>query len=221
MTTALNYGTIRDVDARDARTIERVAQLHIELLGFGPLAAFGPQLVREFGYRLPMQSGLLKLSVYEAQGDIGGFIAFTADPVTLHSNAVGRHWPELIFLMLAALIESPRRLRDLVRAIRIWRSRAPAPEGGTAGLGEVAAIAVRPEYAGIQFVRQHRIRVSEALLDYAILAFRGQGMSRVRGLLDADNPAPQLLYGRHRARFRRFTQAGVEMVEATLDLDAA
>jgi hypothetical protein len=40
----------------------------------------------------------------------------------------------------------------------------------------------------------------------------------LRGLLDADNPAPQLLYGRRGARFRPFTQAGVEMVEATLKL---
>jgi hypothetical protein len=120
--------------------------------------------------------------------------------------------------MAASLFESPRRLRDLARVIRVWRSRAPQPEGGSVGLGEVAAIAVRPEYAGIQFVREHKLRVSEALLDHAIAEFRRQRITRLRGLLDADNPAPQLLYGRRGARFRRFTQAGVEMVEATLDL---
>jgi hypothetical protein len=218
---ALTYGAIRDVRADDSRTIERVAQLHVELLSFGPLAAFGPRLVREFGYRLPMHVGLLQLSVYEAEGEIGGFIAITADPESLHKNAVGRHWPQLILLMGASLVESPRRLHDLARAVRIWRSRAPEPEGGPVGLGEVAAIAVRPEFAGIQFVRDHRVRVSEALLDHAIAAFRRQHLSRMRGLLDADNPAPQLLYGRRGARFRHFTQAGVPMVEATLDLRQA
>lgn len=218
MTTALTYGAIREVDADDSVTIERVAQLHIELLGFGPLAAFGPRLVREFGYRAPMKSGLMKLAVYEADGDIGGFVAYTADPEALHSNAVGRTWPRLLVLMLASLIESPRRLRDLARAVRIWRSRAPEPEGGSEGLGEIAAIAARPEVVNIQFVRQHKLRVSEALLDHAIAAFRRQHLTRLRGLLHADNPAPQLLYGRHGARFRHFEQAGVGMVDAILDL---
>jgi hypothetical protein len=215
---ALTYGVIREASANDSRMLARVAQMHVDLLGFGPLAAFGPRLVREFGYRLPMRAGLLQLFVYEAEGEIGGFIAITRDPETLHKNAVGRHWPHLSALLVTSLVESPRRLRDLARAVRIWRSRAPEPEGGSVGLGEVAAIAVRPEFAGIQFVRQHKVRVSEALLDHAIAAFRRQHLTRLRGLLDADNPAPQLLYGRRGARFRHFTQAGVEMVEATLDL---
>jgi len=218
MTTALSHGAIREVDADDSRTIGHVARLHIELLGFGPLAAFGPRLVREFGYRLPMKNGLLELAVYEAEGDIGGFVAYTADPDALHSTAVGRSWPRLTVLMLASLIESPRRLHDLARAVRIWRSRAPEPEGGTRGLGEIAAIAARPEYVGIQFVRQHKLRVSEVLLDHAIAAFRRQKLTRLRGLLHADNPAPQLMYGRRGARFRHFEQAGVGMVDAILDL---
>jgi len=218
MTAALAYGAIREVDADDAATIQRIARLHIELLGFGPLAAFGPRLVREFGYRTPMKSGLMKLAVYEADGDIGGFIAYTADPEALHSNAVGRSWPRLTVLMLASLIESPRRLRDLARAVRIWRSRAPEPEGGPEGVGEIAAIAARPEFVDIQFIRRHKVRVSEVLLDHAIAAFRRQRLTRLRGLLHADNPAPQLMYGRRGARFRHFEQAGVGMVDATLDL---
>ncbi len=216
--TALTFGEIRVVRPDDTRALDRVAELHVSLLGFGPLSAFGPRMVRDFGYRLPMESGLLQLAVYEAAGDIGGFVATTADPEALYSRAVGRHWPHLAALMAISLFESPRSLRGLARALRIWRSRAPEPEGGSAGLGEVAAIAVSPRYVDIQFVRRHRLRVSEALLDYAIETLRSHGLTRMRGLLDADNPAPQLLYGRRGARFRPFSQAGKDMVEAIIDL---
>ena len=119
---ALSFGTIRAVGADESRILERVAQLHVELLGFGPLAVFGPRLVREFGYRLPIQTGLLQLSIYEAAGDIGGFIAITTTPESLYRDAVRQHWPRLAMLMAASLLESPRRLRDLARALRIWHS---------------------------------------------------------------------------------------------------
>jgi len=214
----LPYGDIRTVSATEAQVLERVTALHLELLGFGPLASFGPRTVLEFGYRLPMKSGHLQLAVYEAAGTIGGFIAITTNPDALYRQSVLRHLPRLAALMVGSLLESPRRLRDVARALRIWLARTPAPEGGMAGLGEVAAIAVRPEYADIQFVRRHRFRVSEALLDHAIETLRSQGFARMRGLLDADNPAPQLLYGRRGARFRTFSQAGIPMVEATIDL---
>jgi hypothetical protein len=209
---------MRDVEADDAGTLERIAGLHVQLLGFGPLAAFGPRLVREFGYHLPMKAGLLELSVYEAEGDVGGFIATTTNPESLYRRTAARYWPQLSALMLTSLLESPRRLPSFVRAVRIWLSRALPPEGGSVGMGEVVAIAVRPEYADIQFVRQHKVRISEALLDHAIAAFRRQNLTRLRGLLDANNPAPQLLYGRRGARFRSFTQGGLEMVEAMLEL---
>ena len=82
---------LRNVSANDDSGLRTVAQLHMELLGFGPMSGLGETFVREICYRNHVRSDLLWLTVAEVDGKVAGLVAATPYSSTFHRHGL-RHY---------------------------------------------------------------------------------------------------------------------------------
>lgn len=209
---------IREIEPHDEDGLVTIAQLHMELLDYGPMAGLGELFIRKIGYRMHLADGLLKVALSEVEGHPAGFIAYTSRSISFHRTALRRHWPYVTWIASLSVLRDPRRLGRLLRAIRVLLSRRAEKDLGEDPLGEIVAIAVRRVYCSPAFIQQTRHRVGAALVAHACSMLRGTGVSKVRMLVNADNQAALLFYHSLGARLGPYEQAGEPMVQGWFDL---
>ena len=209
---------LREINADDKTGINTVSRLHMELLGFGPMAGLGERFIREICYVKPVADGLMRLALYEVDGEPAGFVAYTAQSISFHRRALKDHWIYAGWLTLYALIEKPKRLKALIRAIKVILSRRSENKTGVDPMGEVICIAVSPKFLKGKFVRQSGILVSDDLVRYSAKYLQKAGVAEMRMLVDADNKAPLFLYHKMGASFEDYQQAGEPLVQVWFDL---
>jgi 2-polyprenyl-3-methyl-5-hydroxy-6-metoxy-1,4-benzoquinol methylase len=207
---------LRDACWQTPADLEAIADLHLELLNFGPVAGLGRRFVREIGYRVLLKDELMHVTLANVDGVTAGFVAFTPNSFAFHRRGLRKHLPRVAWYTLIALLEDPRRITKFWRVVRVMRTRRGEVE--RRGLGEVVAIAVRPQFLTAATVRRLGIRLSERLVDVAGAAIRRSGANTVRMLVDADNKAVLLLYHLMGAKFRAFDLGGEPNVEVEFDL---
>lgn len=213
---------IREITRQDEAEMDRVADLHIELLGFGPMAGLGRRFVKEACYANNMRDGQLKVAVYEIDGVIGGFVAYTDRSISFHRTSLKNHWARTAFTLVRSLVEDPRRIAALVRALAVLGSRRT--EHGVVGndpMGEVVCIAVQKVYLKTEYRLPSGPRPGESLIAYSAQRLAALGVNEMRMLVDADNKAVLFLYRALGARFEKYEQAGEPMVQVWFDLPLA
>lgn len=208
------------VAADDQRGLNAVADLHMELLGFGPMAGLGWQFVRDICYAAHMRDNLLRVTLAEVDGQPAGFVAYTPYSIGFHRSGLSKHWLQAGFSVLQALVREPARCVKLVRALKVLWSRRGETVLGTDPLGEVVCVAVRKQFLAPAFVRKSGIRLSQALVQHAREKLSAAGASRMRMIVDADNKPVLMLYHLMGAHFENYQQAGEPRVHVWFDLDA-
>jgi len=133
--------TIRTVEPTDYKGIAAVAKLHMKLLNFGPMAGLGEKFIRQVGYAVNMADGLLRVALCEINGKPVGFVAYTSRSITFHRTGLGSHFFYVIWVLGISIMQDPRRLVRLLRAIKVMISRRTEHESERDPLGEVVAIA--------------------------------------------------------------------------------
>ena len=193
-----------------------VSALHMELLGFGPLAALGERFVREICYRALMRSQVLRVVLLRVDDEPAGFVAFTASSYSFHREGLKKHLPRAALEFARAALGQRGGLRKAVRAVRWVVSRrgehAADPQSG----GEVVCVAVRPRYLRKQM--NGKLRASEYLIDYAARELRRQGVRQMRMVVQAENKAVLLLYHLLGARFEPYELGGEPQVQVWFEL---
>lgn len=212
--------TLREIDPAHSGDLEAVAELHMELLPFGPMAQLGRRFIREVCYRVQIEDGLLRVVLAEVAGRPAGFVAFTDRSITFHRLSLRRHWLRVAWTLTGALLEKPRRFGRFIRAVRVVLRRRGELRGGRDPLGEVVCIAARPEYLGRSFVARAGTRLSEDLVERALAELRTTGVDKVRMLVDEGNKAPLFLYHRLGGRIEKYRRGVVPTVQVWFDLDA-
>ncbi len=219
----LDTGTrfhIRQVDITDTVGIDRTTELHMDLLGFGPMAQFGDRVIRDTIYVSALQDGLLEVAVAEVDDRPAGFIAYTLKPHDFHSLLIRNHLLKAVWVMALALITNPARLRHIPRALKVIFSRDELPSSAQDIKTEVVCFGVRPEYLTPAFVKETGLRVGMRLLDHAFDYFRRHGFNRTRMIVDADNTRALLFYQSLGAELTACVFGGIPSYIVEIDLDA-
>jgi len=211
---------IREITHKDEGEMDAVADLHIELLGFGPMAGLGRRFIKDACYANNMMDGQLKVAIYEIDGNAGGFVAYTDQSISFHRTSLKKHWARTAFTLMLSLLEDPRRLASLARALAVLGSRRT--EHGVVGsdpMGEVVCVAVQPKYLKAGYRLASGSRPGESLVAFAAHRLTDLGVDEMRMLVDADNKAVLFLYRALGARFEQYEQAGEPMVQVWFDLN--
>lgn len=185
---------LHEITASDAEGLDRVTELHMELLGFGPMAQFGGRVIRETIYAIALKYDVLKVVIAEVDGQPAGFIAYTTKRQVFHSELLRKNPLRVAWVMLLALLEQPRRLRHIPRAFKVVFSRSEVPEALAEIKSEVVCFGVRPAYLTPDFVRKTSLRVGLQLLDYAFADLRQNGCAETVMIADADNSKVLFFY---------------------------
>jgi ribosomal protein S18 acetylase RimI-like enzyme len=213
-----NAYEIREISANSLPDLDKVAAMHMELLGFGPMAGLGNEFVREICYAALMREQVLDTAIAEFDREAAGFVAYTRVSLEFHRSGLSKHWMRAGWYVMRSLLRDPRRLPRLVRAIRVLLSRRAELAPLAEPLGEIVCVAVRPRFLAAQFVRKYGLRISEDLIRHAASELRSAGVRRMRMLVDADNRPVLMLYHRLGARFEPYEQAGKPQVQVWFDL---
>jgi hypothetical protein len=208
---------IRPVLPVDEASLRAVAELHAELLPFGPLAALGPDFLRTVCYRAPLRDGLLTVALAEADGCPAGFVAYTANSARFHAEAMRRHVVLAAWQLVRAVALDPRRLRAVPRILRVMRSRVADDEDRSA-VGEVIGVGVRPEFLTPTFRRRTGSWVSRDVISYAAADLHQAGKERLRMFVAAENTRTLLLYQVLGAEFARVEHGGEPTMAVTFTL---
>lgn len=210
---------IREISFTDRNEMNRVADLHIELLGFGPMAGLGRRFIKDACYANNMRDGQLKVAIYEIDGVTGGFVAYTDRSISFHRTSLKKHWFRTAITLLVSLVEDPRRIAALVRALAVLRSRRGEHQVvGQDPMGEVVCVAVQPAFLGAEYKLDNGLRPGASLIAYAANRLKKEGVDEMRMLVDADNKAVLFLYRTLGAKFENYEQAGEPMVQVWFDL---
>lgn len=211
---------LREINHDDAAGLASIAELHMELLGYGPMAGLGGRFVREVCYRAHMKDDLLRVALAEVDGRPVGFVAYTPHSLSFHRSGLRKHLVRAGFETAVAVISRPARLIKLLRALRVLGSRRDEVAREEEALGEVVCIAVRQQYLAPSFARASGLRISELLVRHAAAYLWRAGLERMRMLVDRDNRPVLMLYHFLGARFQEYSLGGEPMVEVTFDLGA-
>ena len=210
---------IDEITYMDQRELGVVADLHIELLGFGPMAGLGQRFIKDACYVNNMRDGQLKVAIYDIDGDAAGFVAYTDRSISFHRTSLKKHWARTAFTLMLSLLENPKRLLALTRALAVLGSRRSEGEVvGSDPMGEVVCVAVQPKYLKAEYRLNSGSRPGESLIAYAAHRLTDLGVDEMRMLVDADNKAVLFLYRALGARFEQYEQAGEPMVQVWFDL---
>ena len=202
----------------DTKGLDVVADLHMELLGFGPMAGLGQRFVREVCYRAHMDEGVLRVMLARVDGVPAGFVAVTPFSLSFHRSGLRQHVPLAAWETLRSIISRPSRLPKLLRALRVLGSRRHEIEREEAELGEVVCIAVRPQFLSNRFQREAGLRLSQLLVQRSAEYLRRAGVEDMRMLVDADNRPVLMLYHLMGAHFKGYSLGGEPMTEVSFDL---
>lgn len=210
--------SLREIDPADDAGLQKIAELHMELLGYGPMAGLGGEFVREVCYRAHMHEGVLRVVLAEVDGAPAGFIAITPYSLSFHRSGLRRHALLAGWETVKAIARDPRRLIRLIRALRVLASRREELQREAGPLGEVVCIAVRPQFLNPRYQRSTGIRPSEQLVRHAAAYLRRAGIEDMRMLVDEDNRPVLMLYHLLGAHFSSYRLGGDPMVEVVFDL---
>jgi len=209
---------LADVSSSDAADLDAVAELHMELLSYGPMAGLGRRFVREVCYRAHMDEGVLRVLLARV-GDVpAGFVAVTPYSLSFHRSGLRRHAWLAAWETLGSVVSRPSRIPNLLRALRVLGSRRHEIERGEEELGEVVCIAVRPQFLSNRFQRESGLRLSQLLVRRSAEFLRRAGIEDMRMLVDADNRPVLMLYHLMGAHFKGYQLGGEPMTEVWFDL---
>lgn len=208
----------REIRPQDSAGLAMVASMHMELLGFGPMAGLGERFIREICYRTHMQDECLRVVVATVDGRPAGFVAYTPFSASFHRNGLSRHLVRVGLETTLAIVMRPSRLLKLVRALRVLGSRRAETHRIDDSMGEVVCVAVRPEYLRADVTRSLGVRLSESLIMLAADYLRRCGIERIRMIVDADNRSVLVLYHLLGASFANYRLGGEPVVEVTFEL---
>lgn len=210
--------TVREADAGDDRDLDLIASLHMELLGYGPMAGLGRRFVRQICYGIHMRDELLRVVIATVDGQPAGIVAYTPFSATFHRGGLRGHFLEAGLEAMLAVMSRPARALKLVRALRVLGARRTERTRIDQSVGEVVCIAVRPQYLKSGFTRAFGSRLSEFLVVMAANYLRRCGNRRMRMLVDAENRPVLMLYHLLGARFAPYDLGGEPMVEVEFEL---
>lgn len=219
MPQAVPSWTLREIAADDDHGLDRIADLHMELLGFGPMAGLGWRFVRDICYAAHMEDGLLRVALVEVDGDPAGFVAYTSQSIGFHRAGLKQHLFRAGYGVALSLLRDPRRIGKLMHALRVLMSRRGETVLGEDPLGEVVCIAARKQYLTPAFVRLSGLKLSQTLIAYAQGRLKHSGTDKVRMVVNADNRPVLMLYHLMGAHFEPYEQAGVPQVHVWFDLE--
>ena len=202
----------------DTQGLDVVADLHMELLGFGPMAGLGQRFVREVCYRAHMDEGVLRVMLARVDGVPAGFVAVTPFSLSFHRSGLRQHAPLAAWETLRSIVSRPSRIPKLLRALRVLGSRRHEIEREEAELGEVVCIAVRSQFLTNRFQRETGLRLSQLLVQRSADYLRRAGVEDMRMLVDADNRPVLMLYHLMGAHFKGYALGGEPMTEVSFDL---
>ena len=211
--------SVREVDPRCQQDVHELTRLHMLLLGHGPMAQLGEFFLRRFCYTVLIKEGLMRAALFEVEGRSAGFVAYTPWSITFHRRAIAKHWLYVGFLVAVSFLRDPRLLRRLVKAMKLMVSRRSEVALGRDPQGEIVAIGVLSEFRSPRFLRETGLRISEALVAYAVSYFRRAGIGEMRMIVEATNKPTLFLYHSLGARFEPYEQMGEPMIHVRFDLD--
>lgn len=209
---------LREIAPADAAGLDTIADLHMELLGFGPMAGLGWRFVRDICYEAHMQDNLLRVALATVDGAPAGFVAYTPYSISFHRSGLSAHWVRAGWAVARSLLVKPSRVIKLARALKVLLSRRGETVLGTDPLGEVVCVAVRRQYLAPAFVRRSGLRLSEVLVRHAAEQLPRDGAQKMRMIVDADNKPVLMLYHLMGAHFEPYEQAGEPRVHVWFDL---
>ena len=100
-----------------------IAEMHMELLHFGPIAALGERFVREICYQKEAEEGVMQLAMCEVDGAPAGFVAYTSLPYVFHQGIINKHWIRASYLAMLSILQKPSRIVRLSRIARTIKAR--------------------------------------------------------------------------------------------------
>jgi ribosomal protein S18 acetylase RimI-like enzyme len=211
---------LREIDPSVAADVAAVTRLHLTLLGHGPIARLGEPFLRRFCYTTLLTDGLMRVALFEVDGQPAGFAGYTSRSITFHRVAIRRHAARVAWLVAVSVLRNVRRLPRMGKAVWLMLSRRAERELAQDPLGEIIAIGVLPEYRGAPYARGHGVDIGEELVTHVMTQLRREGVTRMRMVVEAHNTPALLFYHRLGARFESYQHAGEPMVHVWFDLAA-
>ncbi|MGQ0767057.1 MAG: hypothetical protein ACT4OZ_15520 [Gemmatimonadota bacterium] len=204
---------ISALDPASSRDVNAVAALHEEHLADSPIAQLGPRFLRSFFYSTLVRDGLVGVFVCHLDGEVIGFLSYTAYPGDFIGRGVRRHPLRLAWIMLRTLVARDRSVRDLwsVAAFvaRRGRDQETPAEASTAGGGHMEAISlVAPPKHQKHIPPGGKSRLTIRLVETMAEHARAHGVARVVYTVSPRNTASNLLFNALGCDFEKRTYAG-------------
>jgi hypothetical protein len=211
--------TYRKIEWQDKDGLQKIADLHMELLHFGPFAKLGKEFVRDICYKVNMKDGLMKVELCEISGEPAGFVAYVNDSLKFHDLSLANNLFTVSLALFRSILRDPSRIVKLFRIARMMASRRSEVPDVACQMGEVVCIAAKPEFLTLKFIRQHKEKISKTLVRHALQDLKEMQVCKARMIVDEDNKAPLFLYHSMGARIEKHQMGGEGKMVAIFELN--
>lgn len=135
------------LDWRNPVHLDAAARLTVELLPVSPAARLGYDYLAGFHFVYLVRDGLIQCDLYQWDGTIVGFVAYTTQPFTFIQQGMRKHFPALAYRLGKSLLMKPRRLLSILDVMNQgqWRGRTTLDPK----LGEMLSLGVQEKYRSI------------------------------------------------------------------------
>jgi ribosomal protein S18 acetylase RimI-like enzyme len=209
---------LREIDPDVKADVRTAARLHKELLDWGPICKLGGYFLEKYIYSKLVREGLINAALFEVDGDVAGFVAYTSCSYTFHRKAIRDDWYTVGYLMTLSIMRNPLILFRMMKAVREILGRRSENALKDESVGELLAIGVKQKYLSPDFIFRNKLRISELLFEHVEATLRDQGISRMRLIVDKFNQPALIFYHGLGGRFESVDNGGNEKVHIWFDL---
>jgi len=141
--------------------IKDVAEIHAMVLPRSPIPKLGKEFIEKFYYAKLIENNTFFCDVYEFEGKIAGFIAYTTNSKKLLRDEMKKHWWLITSIILKTILKRPSVIFVLFSTILLILKQGKEPAAHIAP--EVLSFAVLPEYRSVDFYKRHQIKIAHEL----------------------------------------------------------
>ena len=201
---------IKLLDPMNLRDIKSAVHLHSTLIPKSPVVLLGSTFTEKFYYSKLVQHRLLYCDLYEFNGQMVGFIAYTKNPNFLKLG-FQRYFLSLAYFLTPLFIQNPFRVFQLFRASQLNKGLKPT----NCQEGFILSFGVLPEYRNHRFIRKTGLRISHELFKRAAQFFREHDVAIIKMLVEPHNKEALLFYHSFSCSFENITVLRKKLIKVT------
>jgi hypothetical protein len=194
--------TIERFDYTNKEHVDNIIKIHINVLPESFIVKLGYPFMKEFYYKVLVQSGNIVNFLFRLNGEIVGIIVTNKKPYSLIKSSCKGQYHKLVYLFIKCILTKPKSIITLIEVL-LYRPDPLLKQFEETGLAfEILTIGVTES---VRNIKVDNVKISHLLLYTVCKYYDNLKAEKITGQILKSNIAVQKFYANYQANYIQST----------------